>query len=75
MSQTSRGRVRYVGPHAEGVAVVMPDGSWSATILPGDHLDTSVEHVKSLLEQTSNWAPSDKVARKEAAKAEKEDEV
>lgn len=73
MSQTSRGRVRYVGPHVEGVVVVMPDGSWSDTIRPGDHLDTTVEHVKSLLEQASNWAPSDKTAR-QAAKAEKEDE-
>lgn len=74
MSQTSKGRVRYVGPHAEGVVVVMPDGSWSPVIKPGEHLESTRDHVASLLEQASNWAPSDKMARKEAEKAEKEGE-
>jgi predicted NAD/FAD-binding protein len=48
-------KVRYIGPHPEGVEVVMPDGRPDAYVPHGEMLDTSVDHAAALLEQPSNW--------------------
>jgi len=67
MAQTSKGRVRYRGPHAEGVGVVNPDGSWSTTVLPGEVYETTHDHAALLAEQAENWEPVDRQT-KQAAK-------
>lgn len=64
MTQTSRARVRYVGPHADGVVVVQPDGSWSAPLVPGSVYETTPDHAAQLLEQAANWEPEKKPTKK-----------
>lgn len=65
MAQTTKGRIRYRGPHAEGVVVVNPDGSWSITILPGEVYETTEDHAASLLTQADNWEPDKPAKRKD----------
>ncbi len=59
-------KVRYVGPHASGVEVVMPGGQEDIFVEHGGILETTAEHAEALLDQPSNWEPvkgSKKVAK------------
>lgn len=47
-------QIQYIGPHADGVDVPLPDGS-TRHVPAGGVLDTISEHAASLLEQKSNW--------------------
>jgi hypothetical protein len=50
-------KVRYIGPHQDGVDVVMPNGIADVHVPHGGTLDTSSEHASALLEQRTNWEP------------------
>ena len=51
-------KITYIGTHDE-VEVPLPLGG-SAYVASGASIDTTDEHGKALLEQTSNWAVAQK---------------
>jgi hypothetical protein len=54
MSQTTKGRVRYIGPF-QSVHLPLPTGGWSGEVKHGDVFETNPEHAENLLAQHGNW--------------------